>query len=48
VWITSTSIEVWPVVSINGQAVGNGESGLLYQKMYQLFQELKHQSESAL
>lgn len=46
VWITSTSIEVWPVVSINGQAVGNGESGLLYQKMYQLFQELKHQSES--
>ena len=46
VWITSTSIEVWPVVSINGLAVGNGESGLLYQKMYQLFQELKHQSES--
>lgn len=45
VWITSTSIEVWPVVSINGETIGKGEAGLLYQKMYQLFQDLKSQYE---
>tara|TARA_E500000331_G_C17240225_1_gene706661 strand:+ start:248 stop:1084 length:837 start_codon:yes stop_codon:yes gene_type:complete len=44
VWVTATSIEVWPVHKVNNQWIGNGEVGLVYQKVYNLFQELKCQS----
>ena len=44
VWVTATSIEVWPVNKVNNQRISDGEAGLMYKKMYNLFQELKCQS----
>ncbi len=44
VWVTATSIEVWPVHKVNNQRISDGEAGLMYKKMYNLFQELKCQS----
>ena len=44
VWVTATSIEVWPVQKVNDQWISNGEVGPIYKKIYNLFQELKCQS----
>ena len=44
IWVTATSIEVWPVVSVNGHTIGNGAPGLMYQKMIRLFQDMKCQA----
>lgn len=41
IWITSTGHEIWPVGELNGEAVGNGEAGLVWQTMDSLFQASK-------
>jgi len=39
--ISSAGHEVWPVGSVNGKPVGNGEGGVVWQRLDQLFQEYK-------
>ena len=41
VWITSSTKECMPVTTLNGQPVGNGQPGELWQKVYDLFQVAK-------
>jgi len=41
IFITSSTHESWPVGSLNGQSVGNGEGGVIWQEVDRLFQELK-------
>ncbi len=41
VWISSSTREVVPVVHVDGQAVGDGRPGPLWQTMYGLIQEYK-------
>jgi len=41
VWITSTGHEVWPVTEVNNQQIGNGEPGMVYGQLDQLFQASK-------
>ena len=41
VWLTSTGLEVCPVGAVNGQSVGNGEAGVVWAKMDQIFQAKK-------
>ena len=41
VWLTSTGLEVCPVGAVNGQSVGNGEAGVVWAKLDQIFQAKK-------
>lgn len=41
VWVTSSIREIVPVVELDGQLVGDGKPGPLFQKMDQLFQAYK-------
>ncbi|MGI9322872.1 MAG: D-amino acid aminotransferase [Pseudomonadales bacterium] len=41
VWVTSTSHEVWPVSHVNGQAIGKGAPGPVFDKIDGLFQAFK-------
>jgi D-alanine transaminase len=41
IWLTSSTREVLPVTLLDGKAVGNGRPGLLFQRMYTLYQEYK-------
>lgn len=41
VWVTSSSKEVFPIVSLDGSAVGDGRPGPVFRRMYQLYQEFK-------
>jgi D-alanine transaminase len=41
IWITSTGHEIWPVGELNGETVGNGEAGLVWQSVDSLFQASK-------
>jgi D-alanine transaminase len=41
VWLSSSSREVLPVTTIDGQPVGTGKPGPVYARMYQLFQAYK-------
>ncbi len=41
VWISSTGHEVWPVSEVNGQVIGNGAPGVVYQAVDALFQASK-------
>nr|WP_233702041.1 aminotransferase class IV [Iodobacter ciconiae] len=42
IWLTSSSKEVLAVVSLDGQSVGTGQPGPLYQAMYGYFQVFKN------
>ncbi len=41
IMITSSSQEVWPVGSLDGVPVGNGEAGVIWQQVDKLFQDNK-------
>jgi D-alanine transaminase len=41
IWVSSSSKEVLPVVSLDGAPVGGGRPGPLFGRMYQLYQEFK-------
>ncbi|MGB0693537.1 MAG: D-amino acid aminotransferase [Pseudomonadales bacterium] len=41
VWISSTGHEVWPVGEVNGQVIGNGAPGVVWQQADELFQHSK-------
>jgi D-alanine transaminase len=41
VWVTSSSKEVFPIVSLDGSPVGDGRPGPVFRRMYQLYQEFK-------
>lgn len=41
IWISSTGHEVWPVGELNGQTVGNGEAGVVWQSIDSLYQASK-------
>ena len=40
-WLTSSSREVQAIVELDGQAVGSGEPGPCYRRMYALYQDYK-------
>jgi len=41
IWVTSSSKEVLPIVSLDAAAVGDGRPGPVFARMYQLYQEFK-------
>jgi Aminotransferase class IV. len=41
IWVTSSSKEVLPIVTLDSAAVGDGRPGPLFARMYQLYQEFK-------
>ncbi len=41
IFITSSTHETWPVVKLNGEMIGNGEPGLVWQQVDKLFQANK-------
>jgi D-alanine transaminase len=40
-WVTSSSKEVLPIVTLDGAAIGDGRPGPVFARMYQLYQEFK-------
>ncbi|HEX6692123.1 MAG TPA: D-amino acid aminotransferase [Burkholderiales bacterium] len=40
-WVSSSSKEVFPIVSLDGRAVGDGKPGPVFRRMYQLYQDFK-------
>lgn len=44
IFMTSSTHETWPVGSLDGQTVGNGGGGIVWQEVDRLFQELKARS----
>ena len=41
IWLTSSTKEILPVTQINQQKVGNGKPGVVWQDMYQKYQDYK-------
>jgi D-alanine transaminase len=41
VWVTSSSKEVFPIVTLDGKPIGDGKPGPVFQRMYRLYQEFK-------
>ena len=41
IWVTSSSKEVLPIVTLDGARVGDGRPGPVFARMYQLYQEFK-------
>jgi D-alanine transaminase len=41
IWVTSSTKEITPVVKLNGQPVGTGQAGPLWERMIQLYAEFK-------
>jgi D-alanine transaminase len=41
IWVTSSSKEVFPIVTLDGRQVGDGRPGPVFRRMYQLYQEFK-------
>jgi D-alanine transaminase len=39
--LTSSTKEVLPITHLDGQAVGNGQPGPMFNKLYQLYQTFK-------
>ena len=48
VWLTSTGLEVSPVGSVNGHTIGNGEAGVTWHAIDQIFQNKKAEFRSAV
>lgn len=44
VWITSTGHEIWPVGEVDGKPVGNGEPGVMFKALDDLFQQAKQRA----
>lgn len=42
VWVTGSIKEICPIVSIDGQKIGNGEVGPLWKRMIMLYEKQKH------
>ena len=40
-WVTSSSKEVFPIVTLDGRQIGDGRPGPVFRRMYQLYQEFK-------
>ena len=40
-FITSSTMEAWPVGSLDGRQIGNGAPGVIWQKLDLLFQQNK-------
>ena len=43
IWITSSTKEILAIISLDGQRVGQGQPGPLFQRMYALYQDFKNQ-----
>lgn len=43
IWITNSTREIVPVLELDGQPVGNGQPGPLWQKMIDIYQDYKQQ-----
>lgn len=43
IWITSSTKEILAIISLDGQSVGQGQPGPLFQRMYALYQDFKNQ-----
>jgi D-alanine transaminase len=41
IWVTSSSKEVFPIVSLDGASVGDGRPGPVFRRMHRLYQEFK-------
>jgi len=41
IWLSSSTREILPVISLNGDAVGNGQSGPIWNRMIDIFQQYK-------
>ena len=41
VWVSSSSKEVFPIVTLDGRQIGDGKPGPVFRRMYQLYQEFK-------
>lgn len=41
IWVTSSSKEVLPIVTLDGKAVGAGRPGAVFEKVYALYQDYK-------
>ncbi|MDR0564851.1 MAG: D-amino acid aminotransferase [Azoarcus sp.] len=41
-WVTSSTKEILPITTLDGQPVGNGRVGAMAHKMYALYQDFKH------
>jgi D-alanine transaminase len=41
IWVTSSSKEILPIVSLDAVAVGDGRPGPVFARMHQLYQEFK-------
>ena len=41
IWVTSSSKEVFPIVTLDGAKVGDGRPGPVFHRMYELYQEFK-------
>jgi len=42
IWVTSSSKEVFAIVSLDGEKIGDGRHGPVFRRMHQLYQEFKH------
>ncbi|HEV7477517.1 MAG TPA: aminotransferase class IV, partial [Burkholderiales bacterium] len=42
VWVSSSSKEVFPIVTLDGRQIGDGKPGPVFRRMYQLYQDFKH------
>ena len=42
IWLTSSTKEILPVTQLNGETVGNGKPGPVWEQMYSLYQEYKN------
>jgi D-alanine transaminase len=43
IWLTSSTKEILPVTQLNGNPVGSGKPGLLWERLYGLYQQYKQQ-----
>ena len=41
IWLTSSTKEILPVTKLNGQPVGGGKPGTVWQQVYALYQAYK-------
>ena len=48
IWITSSTREILPVTRLDGQPVGDGLPGPVWQKMYAIYQDYKDELRQAI
>lgn len=42
-WLTSSTKEIMPIIELDGKKIGTGQSGPLFRRMYQLYQDYKNE-----